>query len=104
MDIEERQAIAAVATFVGLMLAVPVVVLAALAFVAGWLWLLGVPGGHGMLFGWLSTKHYNHTGHPVWGISRLVPVYFFGVLSAYLAYQVTELLNGSFRAFQRALA
>ena len=103
MDLEERQ-ITAVTTGLVALIFVPVAILAALIFVAGWLWILGIPGGHGMLFGWLSTKDYNHAGQPQWGIARLPFIYLFGVISAYLGYQLSELLYGAFRTFQRALA
>jgi len=102
MDLEDRQ-IAAVSTGLIALLAIPVVILGVLIFVAGWFWTLGIPGAHGILFGWLSTKHYNAAGRPAWGIGRIVPTYLFGVVSTYLGYQVVELLYSGFSAFRRAL-
>lgn len=83
---------------------VPAVICLGSLFVLAWLWAAGVHGGHGMVLGWLSTKQVDRHGHVIWGVGRIVPLYFLGVVSAYLLYQVCELTAGAFRLFREALS
>lgn len=102
--IEDRQwAALAVAVLFGSIL-VPAVISLGSLFVLAWLWAAGVHGGHGMILGWLSTKGVDEHGHVVWGVGRIVPLYFLGVVSAYLLYQVCELMVGAFRLFRGQLS
>lgn len=103
-DVTDRQWIAVGVAFLLGAIGIPAVVGLGSLFVLAWLWAAGVHGGHGMILGWLSSKGVNAHGHTVWGIGRTVPLYFLGVVSAYLLYQVCELLAGAFRLFRDALS
>lgn len=102
----DRQLIAAV--LVGLFgILLPVLILLPSLFAAGWMWILGIPGGHAKVFGWLSHKtysEYHYTGRPYWHIARWPAVYYFCILSAYIGYQLLEAVALAFRLFKQALS
>lgn len=101
---KDRQVFAALAAVILGLIAIPAIIGLGSLFVLAWLWAAGVHGGHGVILGWLSTKGVDKHGHVVWGVGRIVPLYFLGVVSAYLLYQVYELTAGAFRLFRDQLS
>lgn len=100
----DRQVFAALGAVILGLIAIPAVICLGSLFVLAWLWAAGVHGGHGMVLGWLSTKGIDKHGHVVWGVGRIVPLYFLGVVSAYLLYQVCEVTASAFRLFRDQLS
>jgi hypothetical protein len=104
MDLEDRQAFAALGGLLVLCIAVPVIVILGSFLATGWAAVIGVHPLQETIWGWLSTKSYDSHGKPVFGVGSIVWEYFLSVVSAYIVYQLCELGYASFRAFRRALA
>jgi hypothetical protein len=99
--LEERQQIAAAA---GLVLLLGPTTLIALALIIATIWMivLGMHP-HAPLWGWLSTTKKAQDGHTIWSPGLAPILYVWGVVNAYLLYQLCEILAGLFRSFRRAL-
>lgn len=102
-DLEDRE-LAAVTLGVTLLLAVPLIVLAACGLGLAWMALVGIGDAHGKALGWASETYRDKQGHKVYEIGTLIPAYMLSVFTAYLFYQGCELAYASFKAFRRALA
>lgn len=103
MDLEDRQASVAFGLGLGFAIVLPVLTLLGCLLAMGWCAVLGVHDVHGAAFGWLSDKTPNKRGGYVYGVGPVVWQYYLGLVSTYIAYQLSELTWGAFKAFRAAL-
>lgn len=103
-SLEDRQAGVALVGFFVFCVGLPALAVLGSLLVTGWATALGAHDAHGLGLGWLSDRYPKSHGGYVYEPSTRILLYYLGVITTYIGYQVLEVLAGLFVIFRNALS